>query len=42
MLALHLIHRTSSRTRPERVQPLLDTLELLKLVRFTPEGAYEG
>lgn len=25
------------RTRPERVQPLLDTLEMLKLVRFTPE-----
>jgi hypothetical protein len=30
------------RTRPERVQPLLDTLEMLKLVRFTPEGAYAG
>ncbi|TDN38255.1 DNA methyltransferase [Hymenobacter sp. UV11] len=30
------------RTRPERVQPLLDTLAMLKLVRFTPEGAYAG
>jgi hypothetical protein len=30
------------RTRPERVQPLLDTLEMLRLVRFTPEGAYAG
>jgi hypothetical protein len=27
------------RTRPERVQPLL---EMLRLVRFTPEGAYAG
>ena len=28
------------KTRPEKIQPLLDTLAALALLRQTPEGAY--